>query len=227
MKLQFNIKTLMLVVAIWAIPNALFVWMVRSNPRAFPQAEQFFFGINVALVFFALSVVYAEVLHRYTTRGKSTAQIRAQWANAGKNAPSLFVFEALLLLSIAFWYFNRFFRTHGLHYGHLAVLILVVTVVTMVRSQLRRRPSRRDWSSASLVQLTSGIAAIAWMIGAGYTLFVYKPHLMGWGLKPWFPIPPAMLLMLLGMMVLQGVSAVSMRIAEQADRRKASGRPPA
>lgn len=226
MKLQFNIKTLMLVVAIWAIPNALFAWMVRSNPRAFPQAEQSFVGINISLVILALFVVYSEVLHRYTKRGKSTAQIRAQWADARKNAPSLLVFHALILLSIAFWYFNHFFRIHGLHYGHLAVLILVVTVATMVRSQIRRRPSRRDWTSASFVHVASGIAAIAWTIGAGYTLFVYKPHLLAWGLKPWFPISPAMLLMLLGMSVLQGVAVVSMRIAEQAAGREAGHRPP-
>lgn len=225
MKLQFNIRILMLAVVIWALPNAFFGWMIRAHPGAFPkgQAGQFFVGLNIALAFFAIVVVYAEVLHRYTMRGRTTAQIRAHRVNRGRVASGVLFIDALLLIAIVFWYYNRFFRSRGLYYSHLAVFLLVATVAMMVRNEILKRPARRHWTAASLTRLALGILGIAWLIGWAYFFMVYRPHLLVWGLKPWFPVPPAMLLMLVVLMVFQGALAVLMRVVEEEDGRRAGG----
>ena len=223
MNLRFNIKSFMLVVVFWALPNALFVWMVRARPAAFPkdQAAQFFIGLNIFLTVIALLGLYMEALHRYAKRGTTTAQMREKGKeNLARNRPLINLIHALMLLTIVAGYQKRFFWSLGLHFGHLAVLLLVAPVSMMAYLEIRRRPNRRDWTPASLALLTSRAMILAWLIGTGFLFLFQRPDLGMWGFGPSFPIPPAFLLMMLGMNVFAGITVVLTRIVEEQDQRR-------
>lgn len=231
MKLQFNIKTWMLVVVMWALPNALLGWMIRAYPAGFShpgiQVWQICMGWNAVFAIFAIFGLCMHAALLYRRRGRTTAQTNADNRDdLIRNAPIGRVVTLLIFFSIIFRYYKRFFWSYGLHYGHLAVLIFVATVATVIRCELRKRPTRRDWTPASLVLLTSRIMNIAWIIGMGFLFFVYKPHLAEWGFGPAFPIPPSFLLIMFGAMALGSLSVVSMRRVEQEDKTKAGQLPP-
>ena len=229
MKLQFNIKTWMLVVVIWALPNALLGWLIRANPAGFPhpgiQVWQICVGWNIVFAFFGMLGLYYHLMVRYLTRGMTTAQIRAR-NKVIRSSPSSYVFQVLNFLLFIFWFNRRFFRDHGLPFSLLATFLLVAVVAELVRSEVRKRPTRRDWTPASLALLTSRILLIAWIGGTGFLFFVYDPHLGQWGFGPSFPIPPSFLLIMFGVAALGSLSVVSMRRVEQEDKTKAGQLPP-
>ena len=227
MKIQLRIKTIMVFVGVWAILNAIAAWMIRSDPRAIPQHEAgpLFLGMNLAFAFFALIILYSEALNRYTKRGKASDPIRTQRGDdSGGKVLDAIVGFILIFLLIVFYYNTRFFIKHHIDHMSIFVVALVASIVVIACNGILRMRMRRDWSAASLAQLTCRILIIAWIMGSFFTLTLYKPGLMGWGLNPWFPVPPSLLFVTLVTLVLQGAWAASIRSGEHEAGKKTGGR---
>jgi hypothetical protein len=74
-----------------------------------------------------------------------------------------------------------------------------------------RERIRELWSTASRTERALRAIALAWMFGFVLLMLVDMPGLLSWGFTLWFPIPPLLLVLLVGLLILFAAVAKTTR----------------
>ena len=70
---------------------------------------------------------------------------------------------------------------------------------------------RQEWKTAARPEPIVRARAMAWGVGFFLTIVMGGPSLLRWGAVPWFPIPPVVLVGMVGQIVLLAAVSLSVR----------------
>ncbi len=166
---QFTIKSFMIVICLWAVPNALVAWVMKSGDVAGTPEQLSQWTIQT---FVAVNLVLAFV---------------AGWS---------FLFVWLIRLVC-------FKSTDGLASSPPNKRTIDGLPALSEQEQERRTSSRAE-------RLIKAVA-VAFGLGWAVVVLIGRDEPMLWEFNDWFPVPRALLVLLVGSLVLMGALALSVR----------------
>jgi hypothetical protein len=206
---RFAIKNLMVLVAMFSVPNAIAAWTMNSGFVLGTPIElrrwtiSAFLAANLVPAFF----VFLFAMIAWTDR------VRTHNWTGGVRIPELeltpgqrrtvivwlllyFAWSAFALL-LPGWLVKKW--PDLLSGTHLFFLILpaplpLILIFKLRKDRTMRNRIRQDWKVARWPERLLRIVTLAWLFGTFLVLGLGDWELAKWGFRIWFPIPPALLL---------------------------------
>jgi hypothetical protein len=230
---RFTLKKIMILIAVWTVPNAVTAWVMKSN-RITGTPEQLrewtmtaFLAVNLVFAFYAGWLGLLTWLQRVTWYNQTGGALPMP---VERRPPLKQQLKACVLFMPFFaWIIAAIFLEHWLtpriwpgRRGSIALLILlmwapILAILTPLAVRgLRKNPATRErirlgWSLMSPVERVLRIVAILWMLGFLLLMIQMGPSLVRWGFTIYFPIPPAFLIVIVGQIALMAGIAVAVR----------------
>jgi hypothetical protein len=195
---RFTIKNILIVVAVWAVPNAMVAWVMRSGyitgtPDELRQwTVVAFLIVNVALAyvigFSSLVAWLGKVMWFHRTGGVVPIPNRTL-------TPRQWLRLLVTISAIGGWAILSAFVTRWLspppsrHFIPLLILIswaplVLILVYPSPKNRFWRERVRQDWKTASVRERVLRAMAIGLPIALVAMLLVGGRYLAGWGTKP-------------------------------------------
>jgi hypothetical protein len=225
---RLTLKNIMILVGVWAIPNAVVAWVMRSGyvTGTAIQMRQWtrdaFLAVNLVLgffvVWFGLMIWLFRVMWYKRTGGLVTMPVQ-------KLTREQYGAWALSMVPILVWLVVATFLERWLtpkiwpiqrHSAQLLALIECAGVLPIVALRLWKNHEMRDrirqeWRAASGLERALRAVAVAWTFGFFLAIVLGGPGLAHWGFVLWFPIPPAILIGIVVQLALMAAVALSIR----------------
>jgi len=229
---RLTLKTIMFLVAIWAIPNAIATWVLRSGyitgtPAQVRQwTSDTFLAVNLGLAFF---VVWTAVM-RWLLRviqfkragGQGPLPVRKlaprQCAALGLRIVAILVLIyawGAAAMFLVMWLTPKIWPIQQFSFP-LFALVMIAPLMTIAALRLWANPRslhpiRHEWRTASVPERVSCVALFAWTLGLILAPITGGPSLLLFGRVSWFPIPPGLLIGVVGQLVLVAAVALTTR----------------
>ncbi len=230
---RFTIKNFMILVALWAIPNAVVAWFMRSG-LVIGTSKQLrewtiaaFLAVNLVFAFFGAWFCLMAWLQRVTwynqTGGVLPMPARQRVPRKQQLVASLLFIPAaawlLAAVSLGHWLTPKTWPRPKTELT-LVILIMWAPFIPFVVAALYRgvwkNPVERErirswWSLMSPTERVLRAIALFWLLGFFVLMLLAGPSLVRRGFQPWFPIPPAFVIMIVGQLMLMAGIAFSVR----------------
>ena len=223
-----TIKNVMMLVAVWAVPNAITAWIMRSGHFTGSPAQvrrwtlYAFLGVNLVLgflvVYHALLTWLTRVLWFRRTGG--VVPMPAQEMTPGQQRAFLARLVPLCIwivvaVPLTGWLTPRIWPIQSFSTGLLFLIMFAPFLPGMVLALAKNQgfPDwvRQDWRTAAGPERIVRALAMVWGVGFFLTIVMGGPSLMRWGFVPWFPIPTVVLIGMVGQLVLLAAVSLSVR----------------
>ena len=231
---RITLKRIMILVAGWSVPNACTAWIMRSGfITGTPQQLRewniaAFLAVNLVLAFGVLCGAglrnwLQKVMWYNQTGGVLPMPVLkpAPLKQQLKACLLLIPFSAWIVVAIFIeqWLTPRIWPGRRESPG-LEMLLMWAPFLPFVvwglyrgvwKNSAARERIRLYWSLMSPIERVLRVLAIIWMLGSLVLMFFSGPSLVRWGLKLWFPIPAAFVIVVAGQLVLMAGIAFSAR----------------
>ncbi len=174
------------------------IWFNRTGglvPMPAQQVRRQLASLRPTLLFVAWCMVATSLMTWLTLMTRPVPRSRSRLF------PSLFILFYLILV-----------------FGPpLAIVVLRLSRDPGLRNRIRQNLRwklnyiRQDWRMASRPELFLRSLALAWTVGIFFVFGFGGPRLLSWGFMPWFPIPPVVLVGIVGQLLLTIAWALSIR----------------
>jgi hypothetical protein len=223
-----TLKNLMILVGVWAVPNAIAAWVMRSGyvtgtPAQLRQwAINTFLGVNLVLGFFVVLVALQTWLNRviWHRRTGGLVPMPKQKLTPKQHAALLVRMGPFFAWCVVAAFLERWLTPKiwpiQQSSPRLFVLILCAPLLPIAALGLSKNRWLRDriwqeWRVASGPERVFRALAMAWTFGFLVVIVMGGTSLVGWGFRIWFPIPPVMLIWIVVQLVLMAAVAMSVR----------------
>lgn len=217
-RLSFTIKSFMILAGVWASPNAVTAWIMRSGWVTGTPAQvriwtiQAFLAVNLVFgfffVWFGLMTWFTRLMWHNQTGGLIPMPKHPKLNRKQRVAlliQLLLMLVPLLALQIgalilANWLagkFPVFQRPQWFALISAAWLLPFVAASFFLKNRKNshiREQIRQLWRTASWTERAVRAIAVGWTVGFLIAIVVGSPRLFFWGFTMWFPIPPVILL---------------------------------
>jgi hypothetical protein len=223
----------MILVALWAVPNAAVAWFMRSG-LVIGTSKQLrewtiaaFLAVNLVFAFFGAWFCLMAWLQRVTWYNHTGGVLPMP---ARQRLPlKQQLLGSLLLIPLVAWFLGAIFLENWLtpmiwpgRRTSLTLLTLIMWapfvpfVVVALYQGVWKNPVERErirswWSLMSPTERVLRAIALFWLLGFFVLMVVAGPSLVRWGFQPWFPIPPAFVIVIVGQLLLMAGIAFSVR----------------
>jgi hypothetical protein len=226
---RFTIKSFMIVVGVWALPNAVTAWIVRSGWITGTPAQlrlwtaQAFLAVNLVFCFFFVWFGLMRWFTRLMWHNQTGGLVPVpKQKGTRQQLAALIVRLLLLVLAIMAWQFVAIYIAKwlapkvGLASFQLVNLLLFapvlpITVLSFLKNKHLRGRIHQLWRTASPTERALRATALAWTLGFLPVIAVGGERLLFWGFTFWFPIPPVILLLIVVQVALLAAVAVAAR----------------
>ena len=231
---RFTLKRIMILVAGWAVPNAITAWIMRSGfiigtPQQLREWNiAAFLAVNLMIAFFVVWAGLMAWLQKVTWYNQTGGVLPMP---VQKRLPLKQQFKAYLVLipliawivaaiAIGHWLTPKIWpgrrENIALAFGLMFAPFLPFVVLALYRggwkNPARYEHIRLRWSLMSPIERVLRVMGLIWTLGFVLLMIVSGPSLIRWGgLNPWFPIPAALLILVAGQVVLMAGIAFSAR----------------
>lgn len=215
LRLRFNLRDLLRLIAAWAVPNALVKWTMNSGfivgtPEQISQWTLYaIICVNFMVCFFVVYIYALTWLNGAMRPLRTDAEILmpSRIATRPKNARTIICMTCFVLWCIAARALERVLaKTFSLYvlmpYNLRYMMILSAPLLPLsIRAILRNQHIAgeiwQSWSSASSSERLCRSLGLLWSLTAILVLAI-RPRIVFWGTTPWFPIPTVTLVMAIG-----------------------------
>jgi hypothetical protein len=232
---RFTIKSFMILVCVWALPNSVTAWIVRSGWITGTPAQlrlwtiQSFLAVNLVFgfffVWFGLMIWLSRLMWHNQTGGlvpmPKQKLTRKQRVALLVRLPLLLVPLLVLQVGVLFlaeWLAAKFpvmSRRQWFALIALAALLpfAAVTFLKNFKDNYLNDRVRQLWRTASRTERALRAAALGWTFGLAViaVIAVSSPRVLFWGFTMWFPIPPFILAWVVVQLALLGAVAIAAR----------------
>jgi hypothetical protein len=224
----FTLKNAAILLGVWALPNAIAAWVMRSGyitgtPVQLRQwTNDVFLGVNLVLGFFVVWFYSMWWLGRVLWYKGTGGLVPVP---AAKPTPRQFltllarVVPILALCVVAIlldrWVTPKIWPTQRSSPQLLSLILLAGSLPMLALNVSKNRVLRgiiwQSWRVASWPERVLRAAALFWSLGFVMLIALDGPNLIRLGFKPWFPIPFVFLIGIGGQLVLFASWVLSVR----------------
>ncbi len=224
---RFTIKSFMILVGVWALPNAVTAWIVRSGWITGTPAQlrlwtaQAFLAVNLVFCFFFVWIGLMTWFTRLMWHNQTGGLVPVPKQKATRQQLiALIVRLLLLVLAIGTWQFVAIHMAKwlapkvGLASFQLVNLLLFapflpIIVLSFLKNKHLRGRMAQLWRTASPTERALRATALAWTLGFLPVIAIGGERLLFWGFTFWFPIPPVILLLIVVQVALLAAVALA------------------
>jgi hypothetical protein len=223
---RFAIKDLMVLVAVFSVPNAIVASIMTSGliPGTPDQLREWkthaFLAANLLPAFMVLFigvVAWTDRVFIYKwTGGVRTpeAELTSRQRRTMIGWPLAYIAWSAFALFLSRWLVKMW--PSQLAGTHLVFLILpaplpLIAIFMLRKDRAMRNRIREDWKAMSGPVRLLRIIMLSWLFGTFLVLGLGDWDLAKWGFRIWFPIPPALLLWFAVTFSLNAAMAISTR----------------
>ena len=232
-RLSFTIKSFMIVAGVWALPNAVTAWIMRSGWVTGTPAQmrlwttQAFLGANLVFGFFFVWIGLMTWLSRLMWHNQTGGLIPMPNPKLNRSQRVELLRRLLLalvpLLALLFgalvlanWLAGKFpvYQRHQwfpLIFTACLVPFVATSLLRNRKNNYLRERVRQLWRTASWTERVLRAIAVAWTFGFVTLIAAGNARLFFWGFTMWFPIPPVILLWIVVQLALLGGVALAAR----------------
>lgn len=203
-RMRFTLKQLMIFVGVLGVVNAVTAVVMRggyvkgTEEQLRRWTHEIVLGVNLATGF---CVAYGVVLVWLSRRAGIDWNVRQEVTPTPEEVRkarseerfSMFLRIAWIQVTIitdSFWIILT-----------SLVIVVLIQVQRYGRDRVVRERMRRKWEESRGESVFTHLVVV-WGLGSAVTIAVWKKAFLHWGLRLWFPIPPGLLIMIVGMTAL-------------------------
>ena len=226
---RLTLKNIMILVGVWAIPNAVAAWVLRGGHVTGTPAQlrqwtiHAFLGVNCFLGFCGALMALGRWLNRvswYKRTGGLLPMPEPKKLTIKQQASLIvwmiplfaWAYVATVLdawLTPKIWPIQR--RSPQLFALFAWAPLVPLLILVLSKDRALRERLRQEWEAASRPERVFRVMTVAWGVGFLLAIVMGGQGLLRWGFVPWFPIPPVMLIGIVVLVALKAALAASIR----------------